>query len=85
MLSQGVGGQLTRVTEHARIALAVALCKRLHHPVDLLSLSRELEAAKKSSQCGHQVQTMELVHTNKLLKNLNVELFPGGEGGGGTS
>ena len=68
---------LTCVAEEARVALAVALGKRLHHSVNLLSLSRKSEAAKKRPESSHQVKTVELVHPHKLLKNLNVELFPG--------
>ena len=43
------------------------MCEGLHHSVNLLSFSRKLEATEESSEGGHQVKTMELVHTYKLL------------------
>lgn len=41
------GRSLTRGLEDAAVALAVSLGKRLHHPVDLLGLSRQPEAPQE--------------------------------------
>lgn len=38
---------LTSALEDARIAVAVSLCKSLHHSVNLLGFSRQTEAPKK--------------------------------------
>lgn len=51
----------TCALKHSGVTVTVSLGKRLHHAVDLLSLSRQPEAPQKLPESLNQVQVCELV------------------------
>ena len=62
------------VDEHALVLLAVMLCKRRHHPVDLLSLPWQPKAPQELPECLDQQQVRELVEGDKLYQHSLLQL-----------
>lgn len=65
----------TSALKHSGVAVAVSLGERLHHAVDLLSLTRQPEAPQELPQRLDQVQVRELVQLQESMQNLDVELI----------